>query len=64
MHVAGPTELKGRNHVLKVPLGQTGVQLCLWKSFATVLSKETHFVKRRKLSAVTHICDNGDRSAL
>lgn len=64
VHVVGPIEFKGTNHVLKVTLGQTRVQLCLWKSFATVVSLETNFVKCRKLSTITHICDNGDHSAL
>lgn len=64
MHVDNPIDFKESNHILKVTLGQIGVQLCLWKSFATVLSLETDFVKRRKLSTVTHICDDGDHSAL
>lgn len=53
---------KKSNHILKVTCGQTGVQLCLWKSFATILSLETSFVKHRKLSTITLICDNGDHS--
>lgn len=57
-------EFKESNHVLKVTLGQIGVQLCLWKSFATVLSLATNFLKCRKLWTITHICDNGDHSAL
>lgn len=51
---------KKSNHILKVTCGQTGVQLCLSKSFATILSLETGFVKHRKLSTITLICDNGD----